>query len=656
LARGERSSPERTREDRERARAERERRRAERAGEPLPETPPALESDPDVAPALPAEPPAVEVEPPEAGPHDAAPEPEAAAADDLDPEALPIAPPEPADPPDLPVHPTTAPDLLEAEPGHAPAVPPEAMTPPPVEFEPEAYSPQEEAAPEPAAAAAPPEPEEPEVPSAPAESEPPVVPAEPEAAAMDDLDPEALPIAPPEPADPPHLPVEPTMAPDLLEAEPGHAPAVPPEAMSPPPVEFEAEAFAEHEGVAGEPVGTEPYAAAVPEQSEVAAAPVEPELPVAPVEPDASLDPAEPAHDNEPDEAGPGYVIPGLPEAEGPQPREGLPEPPRRMRGAQGEPMRRAFRRGEDGTAAAGLASEGRSAGGVRGRDGRSRWIALVALLVIGIVVAVLVYSLKHSSSNHSAAKAPAEVKVLIPEGKTRLQIAQIASAAGLTGSYRRAARSSPLLNPAQYGAPKTTKTLEGFLFPATYDMDKGAPSQRLVEEQVTAFQENFSAEDAKRAKELGLTSYELLTVASMIEREAQVPSDRAKIAAVIYNRLKAGIPIGIDAAIYYAVENADNIPTYTKELTASQLAMNSPYNTRLHKGLPPTPISNPGVASIQAAAHPAHASYLYYVAGADGCGEQVFSTTEAKFNEDVAAYEAAKRANGGHLPACKHH
>ena len=66
---------------------------------------------------------------------------------------------------------------------------------------------------------------------------------------------------------------------------------------------------------------------------------------------------------------------------------------------------------------------------------------------------------------------------MLIPEGKTRLQIAQIASSAGLTGSYRRAARSSPLLNPAQYGAPKTTRTLEGFLFPATYDMNKGAPS-----------------------------------------------------------------------------------------------------------------------------------------------------------------------------------
>ncbi len=383
------------------------------------------------------------------------------------------------------------------------------------------------------------------------------------------------------------------------------------------------------------------------------------EPPAGPDAPVLEADDAEPGPAQEPqvsvDEQRPGYAIPGLPEQQGTQRREGLPDPPRRMRAAETTPMRRAFRRTGEAAAGgggAGVVSDGRSG---RGRDGHSRWIAVVALLAIGVVVAVLVYSLK-GSSTHPAAKATAEVKVLIPEGKTRLQIAQIASAAGLTGSYRRAAQRSPLLNPAQYGAPKGTRTLEGFLFPATYDMDKGAPSQRLVEEQVTAFQENFSAEYAKRAKALGLTSYELLTVASMIEREAQVPSDRAKIAAVIYNRLKAGIPIGIDATIYYAVENADNIPTYTKELTSSQLQINSAYNTRIHKGLPPTPISNPGVASIQAAAHPAHASYLYYVAGADGCGEQVFSTTEAKFNEDVAAYEAAKRANGGHLPACKHH
>jgi UPF0755 protein len=143
--------------------------------------------------------------------------------------------------------------------------------------------------------------------------------------------------------------------------------------------------------------------------------------------------------------------------------------------------------------------------------------------------------------------------------------------------------------------------------------------------------------------------------VASMVEREAQVPGDRAKIAAVIYNRLAQGMPLGIDATIYYALEQQKGIATYTHELTEADLHIDSPYNTRTHTGLPPTPISNPGVASIDAAAHPAHVSYLYYVAGADGCGEQVFSNTLAEFEVEAAAYHETVKKNGGHPPACKH-
>src|SRR6185312_8499273 len=209
-------------------------------------------------------------------------------------------------------------------------------------------------------------------------------------------------------------------------------------------------------------------------------------------------DPDPPAgHTDEqpPAEDAAGYPIPGLPASPEPAPREALPEPPPRLRASDAAPMRRAFRRDGPGAggagAAAGLASDGRDA---RGSRRRSRWIAVLALLVIGVVVALLVYGLSRSS-DHTTAKAPPVVKVLIPEGKTRLQIAQIAQAAGLKGSYRVAARSSPLLNPTQYGAPHGTSTLEGFLFPATYDMDKGAPSSRLVEEQLQAFQENFSSE-----------------------------------------------------------------------------------------------------------------------------------------------------------------
>jgi len=115
-------------------------------------------------------------------------------------------------------------------------------------------------------------------------------------------------------------------------------------------------------------------------------------------------------------------------------------------------------------------------------------------------------------------------------------------------------------------------------------------------------------------------------------------------------------MPLGIDATIYYAVELQKKVATYTGELTESDLHIDSPYNTRTHTGLPPTPISNPGLASINAAAHPANVPYLYYVAGADGCGEQVFSTTAAEFETDAAAYHEAVRKNGGKPPVCKRH
>jgi cell division protein YceG involved in septum cleavage len=287
------------------------------------------------------------------------------------------------------------------------------------------------------------------------------------------------------------------------------------------------------------------------------------------------------------------------------------------------------------------------------GRSLRARVGALLALAAVIAAVWLLIQPL-HGSGRSRRVAAPVVVKVVIPEGETRLQVAQIAAADGLTGSYRGASKRSPLLNPAHYGAPHGTPDLEGFLFPATYDMNAGAPVGRLVAEQLVAFRENFGAKEIERAHALRVTPYELLTVASMIEREAQTGHDRPLIAAVIYNRLRQGMPLGIDATIYYAVEARQGIATYTHELTEAQLHIDSPYNTRTHTGLPPTPISNPGLASIEAAAHPAHVPYLYYVAAADGCGEQVFSTTYVQFERNVAAYHAAVKKNGGHPPTCK--
>jgi UPF0755 protein len=297
----------------------------------------------------------------------------------------------------------------------------------------------------------------------------------------------------------------------------------------------------------------------------------------------------------------------------------------------------------------------GRTSDARRPRGSRSPIARLGAILALaGVIAAVvlLLRSLLHETHAKTVA-APAVVRVLIPEGKTRLQIAQIAAADGLVGSYRAASKRSPLLNLVHYGAPRGTPDLEGFLFPATYDMPPHAPVARLVQEQLGAFVENFGASEIARARAVHVTPYQLLTIASMIEREAQVPGDRPKIAAVIYNRLHRGMPLAIDATIYYAIELRTGTATYTSELTEAQLRIDSAYNTRAHTGLPPTPISNPGLASIDAAANPAHAAYLYYVAAADGCGEHVFSTTLAAFEANAAAYHAALRKNGGHLPAC---
>jgi UPF0755 protein len=264
---------------------------------------------------------------------------------------------------------------------------------------------------------------------------------------------------------------------------------------------------------------------------------------------------------------------------------------------------------------------------------------------------------MSYSAAIDALSKPPPKaiaVKVVIPEGYTRRQISDLVAEDGLSGDYLSQTKRSALLDPAHYGAPASTPDLEGFLFPATYDLAAGASVERLVDEQLTAFRERFTSADRRRAHELHVTPYQLLTVASMIEREAQTEHDRPRIAAVIYNRLHEGIPLGIDATIYYAVEQQKGIATYTGELTQSQLKIDSPYNTRTHKGLPPTPISNPGEASINAAAHPSHVPYLYYVAGADGCGEQVFSTTYAQFERDAAAYDAAAKKNGGKPPVCK--
>jgi uncharacterized YceG family protein len=244
-----------------------------------------------------------------------------------------------------------------------------------------------------------------------------------------------------------------------------------------------------------------------------------------------------------------------------------------------------------------------------------------------------------------TAPATPPVRRVTIPEGPSRREVAAIASQAGVPGDYVAASASSPALRPSSYGAPKGTRTLEGFLFPATYELRREAPASALVSDQLTAFRRNFATVSLKRAKRKNLTAYDVLIIASMIEREAGVARDRRLIAAVIYNRLKAGMALGIDATLRYELDN------WTQPLKASELAADTPFNTRRRMGLPPTPIGNPGLASIRAAANPANVPYLYYVVKPCANGAHAFSSTDAQFQRDVEAYNRARAKAGGNSP-----
>jgi UPF0755 protein len=245
------------------------------------------------------------------------------------------------------------------------------------------------------------------------------------------------------------------------------------------------------------------------------------------------------------------------------------------------------------------------------------------------------------------APKAAPTIDVTLPEGPSRRELAPRVRQVGVRGSYVKASARSSVLSPRSYGAPKGTKGLEGFLFPDTYELrSRTATAKELVGMQLRTFKREFAKVDLKRARRKHLSRYDVLVIASMIEREAQVPKDRRLISAVIYNRLQRGIPLGIDATLRYRLNN------WSKALRESELNIDSDYNTRRRIGLPPTPIGNPGLASLQAAADPASAKFLFYVVKPCGNGAHAFSSTDAQFQKDVAAYNRARDKRGGKDPS----
>ncbi|HVD85948.1 MAG TPA: endolytic transglycosylase MltG [Solirubrobacterales bacterium] len=235
-------------------------------------------------------------------------------------------------------------------------------------------------------------------------------------------------------------------------------------------------------------------------------------------------------------------------------------------------------------------------------------------------------------------------VAVTLPEGYTRSQAAQLVEEDGVPGSYTKATVRSKYLNPAEYGG-KAARDLEGFLFPDTFELKPDAPVADLVQLQLQDFKRRIKKVNMSYAKSKNLTVFDVLTIASMVEREAGVASQRKLVASVIYNRLHEGMPLGIDATIRFATGN------YTKPLTESELATDSPYNTRTNAGLPPGPIDSPGLASIEAAVHPAKTGYLFYVTTPGACGKLTFAKTEAEFEAAVEKYNTAREEAGGNSP-----
>ncbi len=265
-------------------------------------------------------------------------------------------------------------------------------------------------------------------------------------------------------------------------------------------------------------------------------------------------------------------------------------------------------------------------------------WLVLIVVMVAAAALALI----RASGDDEAAvvepsATAPAQ-KLLVREGLRREDVAGILDAeTGIDGSRYLALTAAGARGRALAKADRPT-SLEGFLFPATYEITAATSAQELVDLQLAAYAANTSGIDYAFARKKNLTRFDVLTIASMIEREVVVASERPLVASVIYNRLKAGMLLGIDATVQYAVGE------WKTELTAADLAIDSPYNTRRFAGLPPGPIASPGADSIRAAARPKQTDFIYYVARNDGSGRHYFSSSAEQFEIDVQR----SRANQG--------
>ena len=221
-----------------------------------------------------------------------------------------------------------------------------------------------------------------------------------------------------------------------------------------------------------------------------------------------------------------------------------------------------------------------------------------------------------------------------VPEGLTTSAIAELweMSGFGTAEGFRKVSESPHLLK--RYGL--TDKTVEGYLFPNTYKFAKGTTTEKVVEMMLDEFKQQWTEKFNEEAQNLGRTRHEIVTLASVIEKEAQFGLERPRISSVFHNRLTRKWKLQADPTVLYALGNPE------RPLTKADLQVDSPYNTYKYKGLPPGPIANPGIDSIVAALRPEKTGYLYFVA--IGEGKHHFSKTLSEHNRMIRKMRRASK------------